>query len=93
MRTKGVESVRSPVSNLQRFNPNLTHEAFVKAVVMAFRLDYDIDVDEEVCFEIVLIALSLLMIQPISLSGALRTGRRVYNQHRLHSQRYARTQD
>jgi len=47
MHTKGVESVRSPVTNLQAYS-DITHDAFVNAVVKSFRLDYDIDVDEEV---------------------------------------------
>ena len=42
METKGVASVRSPVRNLQQFNAEVTHEAFVDAVVSAFREHYDI---------------------------------------------------
>lgn len=37
MVTKGVPSVRSPVCNLQKFNPDINHEAFVEAVVQQFR--------------------------------------------------------
>ena len=37
MVTKGVASVRSPVQNLQRFNPAITHEGFVEASVRAFQ--------------------------------------------------------
>ncbi|THH30343.1 hypothetical protein EUX98_g3852 [Antrodiella citrinella] len=48
IQTKGVESVRSPVTNLRAYSDTVTHEAFVSAVVRSFRLDYDIDVDEEV---------------------------------------------
>ncbi|KAA1466615.1 Lipoyltransferase and lipoate-protein ligase [Dentipellis sp. KUC8613] len=42
MITKGVASVRSPVRNLCDFQPNITHEAFVDAVVQAFRDEYGI---------------------------------------------------
>ncbi|KAI0732854.1 hypothetical protein C8Q72DRAFT_815227 [Fomitopsis betulina] len=41
--TKGVESVRSPVRNLQHFNPEVTHERFVDAIVTAFRKEYGIN--------------------------------------------------
>lgn len=34
--------MRSPVRNLQQYNPQVTHEAFVDAVVTAFREHYDI---------------------------------------------------
>jgi len=43
MQTKGVESVRSPVRNLQHFNPQVSHERFVNAAVAAFRREYDIN--------------------------------------------------
>ncbi|KAG9003338.1 Biotin/lipoate A/B protein ligase [Tulasnella sp. 427] len=39
--TKGVESVRSPVQNLRKWAPCLTHEAFVNAVSKEFRETYD----------------------------------------------------
>ncbi|KIO31047.1 hypothetical protein M407DRAFT_68553 [Tulasnella calospora MUT 4182] len=39
--TKGVESVRSPVQNLRRWAPNLTHEAFVDAVAQEFQKTYN----------------------------------------------------
>ncbi|KAF6748958.1 Lipoyltransferase and lipoate-protein ligase [Ephemerocybe angulata] len=51
MVTKGVASVRSPVCNLQQYNPEVTHEAFTNAVVahhflvpdsQEFRCDEDI---------------------------------------------------
>ncbi|KAF5329040.1 hypothetical protein D9611_013885 [Ephemerocybe angulata] len=42
MVTKGVASVRSPVCNLQQYNPEVTHEAFTNAVVAQFQKDYDI---------------------------------------------------
>ncbi|PCH40972.1 Lipoyltransferase and lipoate-protein ligase [Wolfiporia cocos MD-104 SS10] len=45
--TKGVESVRSPVRNLQQFNPSIVHDEFVSAVVNAFREEYG--VDEPIC--------------------------------------------
>ncbi|TCD63961.1 Biotin/lipoate A/B protein ligase [Steccherinum ochraceum] len=48
MQTKGVESVRSPVVTLNKWYPHVTHEKFVDSVIREFRLDYDIDVDEEV---------------------------------------------
>jgi lipoate-protein ligase A len=48
MVTQGVPSVRSPVVNLQQSNPGVTHEGFVRAVELAFRSEYDVDVDEEV---------------------------------------------
>lgn len=43
MITKGVASVRSPVQNLQRFDPSISHESFVDATVDAFKGKYDID--------------------------------------------------
>ncbi|KAL5487611.1 hypothetical protein ACEPAI_5719 [Sanghuangporus weigelae] len=43
MVTKGVASVRSPVQNLQRFNPAITHEGFVEASIQAFQEAYGID--------------------------------------------------
>lgn len=46
MITRGVASVRSPVRNLCWFNPDISHDAFVKAVIRAFREEYG--VDEEV---------------------------------------------
>ncbi|KIP07731.1 hypothetical protein PHLGIDRAFT_410732 [Phlebiopsis gigantea 11061_1 CR5-6] len=45
--TKGVASVRSPVRNLQQYNPSVTHEGFVQAVITAFRETYNIR--DEVC--------------------------------------------
>jgi lipoate-protein ligase A len=48
MKTKGVQSVRSPVVNLSAIVPGLDHEAFIRAVVREFRAEYDVDVDEEV---------------------------------------------
>lgn len=48
MITKGVASVRSPVCNLQQHDASVSHERFVRAVELAFRGEYDIDVDEEV---------------------------------------------
>ena len=46
MVTRGVASVRSPVRNLCWFNPDISHDAFVEAVVRAFREEYG--VNEEV---------------------------------------------
>ncbi|KAL5507822.1 hypothetical protein ACEPAH_5440 [Sanghuangporus vaninii] len=43
MVTKGVASVRSPVQNLQRFNPAITHEGFVEASIQAFQEAYGVD--------------------------------------------------
>jgi lipoate-protein ligase A len=43
MVTKGVPSVRSPVCNLQHFNPNVTHDLFADAVIREFQKEYDID--------------------------------------------------
>ena len=43
MITKGVASVRSPVQNLQRFDPGITHERFVEATIEAFQDTYGID--------------------------------------------------
>lgn len=45
METKGVASVRSPVCNLQQFEPSVSHSMFVDAVVQAFRREYYIDED------------------------------------------------
>ncbi|KAI0303928.1 hypothetical protein BC826DRAFT_980470 [Russula brevipes] len=42
MITRGVASVRSPVKNLQEFNPTVTHAQFVGAMVQAFREEYHI---------------------------------------------------
>ncbi|KAG8956763.1 Biotin/lipoate A/B protein ligase [Tulasnella sp. 424] len=39
--TKGVESVRSPVQNLRKWAPNLTHEDFVDAVSQEFQKTYN----------------------------------------------------
>ncbi|KZT05542.1 Lipoyltransferase and lipoate-protein ligase [Laetiporus sulphureus 93-53] len=47
METKGVASVRSPVRNLQQFNPSVNHEKFVDATVSAFREEYGIN--EQIC--------------------------------------------
>ncbi|VDC02518.1 unnamed protein product [Peniophora sp. CBMAI 1063] len=46
MITRGVASVRSPVRNLCWFNPDISHDAFVEAVIQAFREEYG--VSEEV---------------------------------------------
>lgn len=48
MVTKGVASVRSPVCNLQAHSSDITHDKFVRTVELAFREEYDIDVDEPV---------------------------------------------
>ncbi len=47
MVTRGVASVRSPVKNLQEFNPTVTHGTYVDAMVQAFREEYH--VEEPVC--------------------------------------------
>ncbi|KAI5117389.1 hypothetical protein M0805_009077 [Coniferiporia weirii] len=51
MITKGVASVRSPVQNLQQFNPEVTHEDFVDAVIRSFRDEYGIREEAEVVEE------------------------------------------
>lgn len=43
MITRGVASVRSPVKNLQEFNPSVTHDDFVRTMVRAFREEYHIE--------------------------------------------------
>jgi lipoate---protein ligase len=43
MITKGVPSIRSPVSNLQQFGATITHEAFTSAVVKEFRKEFQIN--------------------------------------------------
>ncbi|KAI9513240.1 hypothetical protein F5148DRAFT_972105 [Russula earlei] len=43
MITRGVASVRSPVKNLQEFNPAVTHDKFVRAMVQAFRQEYHVE--------------------------------------------------
>lgn len=45
MITRGVTSVRSPVRNLCWFQPDITHEMFVDAVVHAFQKEYGINED------------------------------------------------
>ena len=45
MVTRGVASVRSPVRNLCWFNPEVSHGAFVEAVVQVFREEYGV-IDE-----------------------------------------------
>lgn len=50
METKGVASVRSPVNNLQQYTSSVSHEAFVDAVVKAFREEYDIQ--DKVCHSV-----------------------------------------
>lgn len=42
MITKGVASVPSPVCNLQQYNPDVTHEGFVNAVVQEFQKNYNV---------------------------------------------------
>lgn len=42
MITRGVASIRSPVKNLQEFNPTVTHDKFVRAMVQAFREEYHV---------------------------------------------------
>lgn len=39
--TKGVESVRSPVQNLRKWAPAMTHETFVDAVTQEFQKTYN----------------------------------------------------
>jgi len=43
MITRGVASVRSSVKNLQEFNPSVTHDDFVRAMVQAFREEYYVE--------------------------------------------------
>ncbi|CAK5280025.1 unnamed protein product [Mycena citricolor] len=43
MQTNGVASVRSPVCNIRQTQPDVTHSAFVDAVVSQFQQEYDID--------------------------------------------------
>ena len=43
MITKGVASVRSPVANLQAFNPAVTHESFTAAVIREFQREYGVE--------------------------------------------------
>ncbi|KAG2369774.1 hypothetical protein BDR07DRAFT_1388294 [Suillus spraguei] len=42
MITKGVASVRSPVCNLAQFSENVSHDAFVNAVVDSFKVEYGV---------------------------------------------------
>ncbi|THH13797.1 hypothetical protein EW146_g6460 [Bondarzewia mesenterica] len=42
MVTRGVASIRSPVRNLNEFQPHLLHDEFVHEVVQAFRDEYDV---------------------------------------------------
>ena len=42
METRGVASVRSPVCNLRQRYDHVDHESFVRAVVDAFRTEYDV---------------------------------------------------
>ncbi|KAI0000029.1 hypothetical protein BJV77DRAFT_939542 [Russula vinacea] len=43
MITRGVASVRSPVTNLQEFSPAVTHDKFLQAMVRAFREEYQVE--------------------------------------------------
>ena len=43
MVTQGVTSVRSPVKNLQEFNPTVTHDTFVRAIIQAFCKEYHVE--------------------------------------------------
>ncbi|KAI0307017.1 hypothetical protein B0F90DRAFT_1931664 [Multifurca ochricompacta] len=43
MVTRGVASVRSPVKNLIEFNPTVTHDAFIGAMVRVFRDEYRVE--------------------------------------------------
>lgn len=48
MVTKGVASVPSPVANLSRWTPALTHDAFVSAVANEFASAYGGDGEVQV---------------------------------------------
>jgi len=50
METKGVASVRSPVCNLQQYGKNITHDAFVNAMVDEFLKEYPTTTPRDVCF-------------------------------------------
>ncbi|KAK7470112.1 hypothetical protein VKT23_001553 [Stygiomarasmius scandens] len=50
METKGVASVRSPVCNLQQFSKNITHDAFVNAMVDEFLKEYPTTTPTDVQF-------------------------------------------
>lgn len=52
MITRGVASVRSPVHNLQMFNPEVTNEQFLQSIVSEFRKEYNVEskVVFELCF-------------------------------------------
>jgi hypothetical protein len=45
METRGVDSVRSPVTTLQATDPSASHEAFVAAVTASFLQAFDVDAD------------------------------------------------
>lgn len=49
MVTKGVASVRSPVHNLQQFKSEVSHSAFVDAVVKNFAEEYEINPEVTGC--------------------------------------------
>jgi lipoate-protein ligase A len=42
MITRGIASIRSPVKNLQEFSPAVTHDKFVRAMIQAFREEYNV---------------------------------------------------
>lgn len=85
MVTKGVASVRSPVCNLQTHGPAVTHERFMRAVELAFREEYDIDVDEPVRGSSYAVAYGKLYLSS-PVAGALRAGGRVDARDRGHFQ-------
>jgi hypothetical protein len=74
MITRGVASVRSPVTNLQEFSPAVTHDKFLQAVVRAFREEYH--VEEPVRPRRKAIFVFLLIIAPPSGPGAIRASGR-----------------
>ncbi|GJJ07153.1 hypothetical protein Clacol_001353 [Clathrus columnatus] len=48
MVTRGVASVRSPVHNLQMFNPSVTHDFFLQSMIAEFRRVYEINSEIQV---------------------------------------------
>jgi lipoate-protein ligase A len=61
--SKGVSSVRSPVCNLDKHRPGLTHEDFVDAFASEFRATYNVSGDEPVRHSTFLLSCNLRYVQ------------------------------
>lgn len=60
MITRGVASVRSPVTNLQEFSPAVTHDKFLQAMVRAFRKEYQVEEPVRPCCKLIFVFLLII---------------------------------